>query len=271
MPVLRYAKWSPCGNTTLFFSSDSCSREEQTRLAQDAQKNSALCAEQTGFLDLTQHHLRMAGDEFCLNAARAFGAHLARSHKKNEKSTFLITVSGWPSPISLLVEGSLPNFSVTATLTNFPHSHTPREEGIDEITLPAITHILINESLHPLERSHAKDILFSLLDRFHLRDHACVGVIWWQKNQDHFSITPLVYVKEVQTCFWEESCGSGSLALSLYLASLSQKKTSCSILQPSGESLRIAFSPQEGARVRGDVSLVSEGLFYWEPQKNSPQ
>ena len=74
MPALPFSKWSPGGNTTLLFPAGDLSMQEQTRLAVAALDAAVLGGEQAGFFDAVQKKLRMAGGEFCGNAAMSAAA-----------------------------------------------------------------------------------------------------------------------------------------------------------------------------------------------------
>ena len=142
MPALTFSKWSPGGNTTLLFPDAGQRPAEQARLASLALDSSMLGGEQAGFVNLSQHKLRMAGGEFCVNASRAVGALLAytaqysgpeqgvldgiapRSEQKTEAAAPAehpvrldeIQVSGWQTPVRLRTRGSAPLWQVEALL-----------------------------------------------------------------------------------------------------------------------------------------------------------
>ena len=61
MPALTFSKWSPGGNTTLFFPAEGKSAPEQARLARLALDPQHLGGEQAGFVDPREQRLRMAG------------------------------------------------------------------------------------------------------------------------------------------------------------------------------------------------------------------
>ncbi|MBQ7608347.1 MAG: hypothetical protein IJU76_10325, partial [Desulfovibrionaceae bacterium] len=121
---IPYTKWSPAQNTTLFFplhAIHALTQSEREHLASMAMLPHMLSAEQTGFIDTETKSLSMAGGEFCLNATRAFGAHLHRLAEKTEnRMDVTVTVSGWPTPIRLVSQGFEPTWLVAAHLPRPP-------------------------------------------------------------------------------------------------------------------------------------------------------
>ena len=87
MPALDFSKWSPGGNTTLFFPAAGLDAARQAELARQAMRPDSLGAEQAGFVSVEERRLRMAGGEFCVNATRAFGALLAFRESASPEAT----------------------------------------------------------------------------------------------------------------------------------------------------------------------------------------
>ena len=131
MPALDFSKWSPGGNTTLFFPAAGLDAARQAELARQAMRPDSLGAEQAGFVSVEERRLRMAGGEFCVNATRAFGALLAFRESASPEATlqgiarqklanehrYEVQVSGWQTPIRLQVRGTSPHWQVRAEPT----------------------------------------------------------------------------------------------------------------------------------------------------------
>ncbi|MBO4369271.1 MAG: hypothetical protein J5803_04150 [Desulfovibrio sp.] len=263
MHPIPFSKWSPCGNTTLFFPA-SVDKKLWALIAQKSLCDTDLCAEQVGFIHEDKRMLSMAGGEFCLNAARAFGALLAmrknEGKTENSVSTTTIQVSGWPTPVLVRAEGQTPHWRVTATLT-LPD--TPIEElgeGIVLVRLPGISHLLLDQTSHPWSgREDAIQTFQTLQNKYDLKREACLGCIWWQRNEKKMSIRPLVFVREPHSLIFENSCGSASLALALF----SKPAEPLSIRQPSGDTLTLIIQPNENSiHITGPVTLVAQGTYY---------
>ena len=264
MPInhdITYAKWDPSGNTTLFLLEKPASDELRVKLAQAALNRPDLAAEQAGFIWATT--LQMAGNEFCLNATSALAAHLYTTTSKNlEPKSFSLQVSGWPSPILAMAQANRTNaidVTLTLELPKFSLEILPNKmsEQIFLVQFEGISHFLI-----PKKCSHetAPMTLKELIKCAHLESEPCVGCIWWEElGPNQFQITPLVFVKDVGSCVFEQACGSGSLALALYLA---QKKQTLgcpiTIYQPSHAQLSCQVD-QKTAQVKSQVNFLAQG------------
>ena len=265
MPNLSFTKWSPGGNTTVFLPQGGLSHREQARLARQALAADMLGGEQAGFVDVEQCSLRMAGGEFCCNATRAFGALLVHENGMSDEP-MRVRCSGWPGVIELDVMGVTPSYTVTATL-ELPS--TVRVEDCGDavlVRLPGIDHLLLNAKRHrvPADAAGGEPTLVSFAGRLGLEKSPCVGAIWWSGQNDTFDMTPLVHVRAVGTTFLESSCGSGALALALWLASRTGQGTgSFSLGQPSGQPLFVEILRSgTRARISGPVTLLAQGQVW---------
>lgn len=285
MPALTFSKWSPGGNTTLFFPLEGRSAAEQARLARLALDPQHLGGEQAGFVDPQQRRLRMAGGEFCVNASRAFGALLAFSENARgprqaaleglavstcgagpaKEYHYEVRVSGWQSPVRLSVRGDSPHWRVEAALRLPACPVQSLDEGMTLARLPGITHVLLNAALHPFPEDFETAAAL-LRQQLGLDGEAAVGVIWWRECQGQLDMLPLVHVRDAQTTCLESACGSGALALALSLSRAGGRRD-FSILQPGGSALDVRLFSEGGealAAVDGPVSLVARGQV-WLP------
>ena len=295
MPALTFSKWSPGGNTTLLFPDAGQRPAEQARLASLALDSSMLGGEQAGFVNLSQHKLRMAGGEFCVNASRAVGALLAytaqysgpeqgvldgiapRSEQKTEAAAPAehpvrldeIQVSGWQTPVRLRTRGSAPLWQVEALLRLPEYSITTIEKGAHLVRMPGICHLLLGGATHPLpDDCHA--VAAQLRQQHGLEAEPAAGIIWWRECQGLLDMLPLVHVRDAGTTFLENACGSGALALALCLARAGTRR-SFSIMQPGGSALDVRLFAKSGldmAGIDGPVSLVARGKV-WLPDPDS--
>lgn len=273
MPSLPFTKWSPSGNTTLLFPADAVAHARQAQVARAALMPHMLGGEQAGFCDMRARRLRMAGGEFCINAARAFGALLALEDARRagqERDTDRayaceVQVSGWQGTVGLRVRGGLPDWRVAADL-HLPACPVRQEaKGVTLVRLPGIAHLL-------LDAAHAfpDDYLAAsalLRRQFELADLPAAGVIWWRQIQNQLEMFPVVHVREAGTTCLENACGSGALALGLRLCPDGAQRR-FTILQPGGEPLDVNIDRSEApirATVDGPVQLVSEGRV-WLPE-----
>ncbi len=274
MTEMAFSKWSPGGNTTLFFDAQAASPEDRAKVARAALPSEQLGGEQVGFVNERKRSLHMAGGEFCLNATRAFGALLdwkdsQGPRDRNAPRTFTISVSGWPTKILTLVSGQPPVWKVTAELALPDCPMRQVDENVCMVRLPGIVHLLFDGARRPFP-DDGPGAMQDLRRAYALEEEACVGGIWWSLRQGRVEMLPLIHVRDAGTTILENACGSGALALSLHLAEKS-RESRFSLLQPGGSTLEVVLlgtGPQRMARVSGPVALVSAGSF-WLPQETA--
>ena len=251
MPALDFSKWSPGGNTTLFFPAAGLDAARQAELARQAMRPDSLGAEQAGFVSVEERRLRMAGGEFCVNATRAFGALLAFRESASPEATlqgiarqkltnehrYEVQVSGWQSPIRLQVRGTSPHWQVRAELQLPPCPITHPEQGIHLVRLPGICHLLLDGEVH-MQPEDCIAASRMLRRQYGMTGEVASGVIWWGRRAGMLDMLPVVHVRDAHTTCIENACGSGALALALLLAAKGNRKP-LDIMQPGGSSLHV--------------------------------
>ena len=76
-------------------------------------------------------------------------------------------------------------------------------------------------------------------------------------------MTPLVYIPGGNTCFWENSCASGSAAVGMALTARSGRAADLSLAEPGG-TLRVTSDPLSGETwLYGQVRLAE--IYQEEP------
>ena len=210
--------------------------EYATRGKELGKQTESLGAEQAGFLIPSEHHLEMAGGEFCGNASRSAAILLSEIEKSSSVS---FTVSGFSGQVNADVKSLGGNkFDVVCRFSGLStvSRNVTLEDGTPAtlVDLGGIVHVVIEKPL-PQEdeyRGQHKEIT-KYLD---LLNKGAVGVIWITKQQDSsVLIHPVVWVRDVDTFFYEQSCGSGSIAVS--------KVTGMeAIVQPTGQTIFVTIS-----------------------------
>ena len=177
----------------------------------------------------SQAHFAMAGGEFCGNAARAAALLLAP-----EGGTVAFSLSGFSGLVAATVTAlGGPDYEVSAT---FPGLTAPvralglRPEGPAALVdLGGIVHIVL---IAPFPRA-AK--VYRAQHRRLCRDlaltgRAAVGVIWCERAGENLTLHPLVWVRALDSFFYESACGSGTIAAAAVLGSGAYR-------QPSGQAI----------------------------------
>ena len=190
------------------------SRDEYARDgAEIGTRMESLGAEQSGFLVQSIKHFEMAGGEFCGNASRAAAVLFSRLLGTQSVS---FTVSGFSGTVNAEVETTGTNtYRVSVSFPGLPVD--AREVTVLDtaqaylVDLGGIVHVLI-EGVFPAEVSEYKRQHRLIVEQLGLAERGAVGVIWYTRRDEIVRINPVVWVKTVDTFFYEQSCGSGSIA-----------------------------------------------------------
>lgn len=266
MAIIEFSKFSPGGNDTLFLHEPLHASEECARAF------AKLGGEQWGRADTAAATLAMGGDEFCINAARAFGALLdMRKHGMNmdcrktscrQERAYCITVSGWPGQVDLMVTGSFPQWRIAARL---PVPHCPIEiiNGSHCLVhLPGIRHLLYFGGDAALPE-YAEHIRAAEDKQRHLPLNGAHGIVHCRTIPAGHAILPYVVVPGAGTAMIEGACGSASLALALALF-LKTGKTGKFVISQPRSTLEVTLAKTSAglcAEIAGPVIFMASGLF----------
>ncbi len=267
---LRYSILDPTGNITALVESR-VETERQPSVAAELMRRHPE-VEQVGFVvfsdslsDPVQVELRMAGGEFCGNATMSAAAlfFLRRGEKPGEEGRDAGTEES-PVRIRLLVSGAAQPVEVRLWReeekcfragVRMPKILEVQEQefvfGDSSGKLPCvrmegISHIVIEED----------SVFFRLLERRSAAEQAVqawcsvlsaegLGLMFLEKGEAGYRLTPLVWIPGSRTLFWENSCASGSAATGRYLAEKTGMPVSAEMRQPSGV-LRVESDPETG-------------------------
>ena len=257
--VLRYVLLDPTGNITALVT-EPAPVERQPELAA-ALMAAEPTAEQVGFLSPgaggADVALRMAGGEFCGNAAMCAAA-LRCAETRSGGGTVRVRVSGMSDLLDVALrpqpDGSwrcderFPRSpEVTETALPLPGGGEQpallvRFETISHLILPADFDRALAERVAPVwcERLGAEALGLMLLD-------APAG-----------RMTPLVYVPGAGTLFWERSCASGTAAAGAALAYWEGAPVALDLAQPGG-TLGVFARPVGEIVLRGAVKVLKVG------------
>lgn len=211
---------------------DPLTRSEYEQVGADlGERMEADGAEQAGFLVLNEHHFEMAGGEFCGNASRAAALLFSRADGKDDVS---FTVSGFDGTVSATVnKTSDATYRVRCVFPGMPTDVT--EVTLDDgtpasiVDLGGIVHVVV-EAPFPEDPAVYKEAHRTITEKFNLGERDAVGVVWFQRTGDAIEMHPVVWVKAINTFFYETSCGSGTIAVG-------RVTHVPSIIQPSGKSI----------------------------------
>ena len=235
---IRYSIFDPTGNITALVETE-VDIPQQPSVAASIMK----ChpeVEQVGFVEFYKEtvpateaklggKLRMAGGEFCGNAAMSAAAlYLIRN--KISEMTVSLNVSGASAPVpASLSETAEGTFSAgvlmppASGIKNGSFSFGGMTGTLPVVMMEGISHIIIEKD----------SVFFSLLDDRSAAELAVrewcaqlgtdgLGLMFLDHKFDagplEYDLTPLVYVPGSSTVFWENSCASGSAAAGIFIA-----------------------------------------------------
>lgn len=187
----------------------------------------------------------MAGGEFCGNATRSAAVLL---HQKHGKETMSFTVSGFKGTVNASVKRL--NDSKYFVEAEFPGMRVATDQVVladgssaSVVDLGGIVHVVI-EGEFPSGSDDYSRRHRQIVDQLDLANRDAVGVIWFKKSADAVVMHPVVWVRAVDTFYYESSCGSGTIAVGGVTGAHS-------IVQPSGK-------PISAEIYEGGVVLKSE-------------
>ena len=241
---------NPAGNTTSFVL-DRCERSDYASVAKSILSKDELGAEQVAFVT-GENSMEMCGQEFCGNASRAFALMCARSQGLGDAEGELVIpvkVSGADAEIKARVR---PRDNYVEIDMPLPKSTSKfEEEGVSGILvdLGGIMHLVLQDVL-------ADDELFNRI-RKNISDEydpPAIGVMFINGGL----ITPIVYVKDVESVYHEGSCASGATAIAIAeSAGMPDGEYSHKAVMPEG-SLDVKVHVDGGAVARVSIGSTIE-------------
>lgn len=224
---IKYIKFTPGGNNTALVINNDYSKPEK-KIINDYILGFDKSIEQVGFISKNEYRLDMAGGEFCGNATRSATMY----YLNNKIGNIKINVNGkylLNSGIDEegLIYSEMPIIKSTDQIKKI-------NEDIYLVKLDGIV-FLILEKNSDLNDKEIKEYSLSLLKKYKLTKYEASGVIFLSNNK----IKPIVYVKDINTCFYETACGSGTAAIGIYKSFISKESIEEDIIQPSGKIIKV--------------------------------
>lgn len=242
---LNYKILNPGGNKTALVYGNEYTNFQKNLINKFIMEKSSQ-VEQVGFLSNTTNHLEMAGGEFCINATRC----AIWEYLRGKKGEIELTVSGTTKKIigkiledkkvqiELKIEKTIKDlFEIRNNFTCI------KIEGIliaildEENSKKYIQKLRKNEEK---AKNELKQIMITELNT----EEKAIGIMLLENNFGKQKINPIVWVKEIDTIFYETSCGSGSLGTAIY-SYIKNKSKKIELLQPSNFSIEIEIIGNE--------------------------
>ncbi len=216
------------------------SREEYAKRGKQIGKDmEPFGAEQAGFLVPDENHFEMAGGEFCGNAARSAAILISEIQKKPHVS---FTMSGYSGTVSAKVKkksdtGYFVECVFPGLSTDLKDITLSNGQVATVVDLGGIVHVIIEASF-PSKTEDYESAHRDITKELNFDERSAVGVVWINRIDGAVKMHPVVWVKDVDTFFYEQSCGSGTIAVS--------KVTGISsIIQPTGKKIEAEINDEE--------------------------
>ena len=234
---------NPSGNITIFVLTP-FGRMDYQNVANQLLDMKELKGEQVAFIKEpypgVNGKMEMCGLEFCGNASRSFGLICAINDRKYGKCQSIVDVSGCNELLTVDVDLN----------TNYTKVKMPAYKSVtysDEIgghivDMGGIIHVVFTDQ----EASEEKflEIKQYINDKF---NPAAMGVMFYDPAKEE--LIPIVYVKDVDSTYWEGSCGSGSTAVAIAMTSVKPDgEYRYQLKQPAGTITASAI--KEGGQVK---------------------
>lgn len=188
--------------------------------------------EQVGFIEKSGEYdisVRMAGGEFCGNAALSAAALYLKGNPY--KSNIKVCLSGVSLSVKAL-EDSKSKFQFSAHLKNdsivdeISFEYKKKAYKLPIVHLNGISHIIAEKSCIDFAPEEViKDIGKDI-------NAGALGIMTFDSELN--SLIPLVFVRDGDTLYWENSCASGTASLGAYLFHKTGNKISLDITEPGG-------------------------------------
>lgn len=261
----RYILLNPSGNITALVKNIRIPKEQYKEISDRIMKSNP-AVEQVGFLKILKpeykFRLEMAGGEFCGNASRAVACYLYKE-KLITKKRFQISVSGYPDLIDCYVYKKEEHYFSEVDLkflkpiNNFIENKTLNNQKISVVHIPGISHIFLDMNIFKFDKENYSIQARSIIKKLNLLNLPAVGVIWFEDRQIH----PVVYVKDIDTLFYENSCGSGSIAYGIYQVYLNNQDGlfSYDVIQKNREVIKVTIELKD--KIITHAKLYGETKF----------
>lgn len=247
---IKYYVLNPNGNITALVTSKVAPEQYSRISAKIMEKDKSV--EQVGYVDFNTNppYLRMSGGEFCGNGVMS--AAVLYYYLQNSDNYVYLNMYGSPAPFKneILNIGSAftckSSFDYINDFCIKSFDFEGQKFSLPYVRMDGISHIILENSF---DRNLAKRVIADLCKTLKL---SALGFLFIDNKSG--SLEPLVYVEKENTLFYENSCGSGSVALCSYLSN--GKDFLVSLKQPGG----IINAQKSGNNIilTQDIKIVGE-------------
>lgn len=214
-------------------------------------------AEQVGYVSFDNGvELKMAGGEFCGNATVSTAVLYCLEHMESTENTFdvMVKASGEDDLVPVHIERFSDGTCRGTVEMPIPKSIEMKKLMYDgeSFELPLVSFKGISHLI--LEKRPDAGKAEEMVKKWCV-ELGCEGLGLMFQDPDSAKLTPLVYVREPETLYWESSCASGSTAVGAYLAGKTACRINIDFAEPGGK-LHIEAEPGRRVRLSEKVSFM---------------
>lgn len=221
---------NPAGNITIFVK-DKFERHQYQEVAAKLLAHKEFNAEQVAFI-VDENRMEMSGLEFCGNASRTFALLIAKEKNLKGYRNIDVSVSGADEILSVSVDADK-NYTrikmpLPLSLSKLTSADTPINKPGIAVDFSGILHLVFKDIEPTIENfEKLKEFVYSY------SNPPALGVMFYNTSDN--TLTPVVYVKDVNTTYFEGSCASGTTAVAVAFADDEEDGTlSYALPQPAG-------------------------------------
>lgn len=261
MSKIRYSIYRPAGNDTALVYGTNYTQEVKKKINDSIMKVHSN-VEQVGFINNTgKNELLMAGGEFCGNATRS----AAFNYLNGTPGTIQIYVNSEDKIIAGVDKNK--NAWCEIPLYDDWDIITKKDDGIYSVKMKGITIVVIQEfkaKKYLNNKNDLKRIGRKFINNYNLKNDSAVGVMFCEKESEIIKINPIVWVKDIDTLFYETACGSGSTAVCMIEAYLKNQSQTLNILQPSGLIItsKVDYYKNKFQKAIISGNIENDGIIY---------
>lgn len=223
---IEYEIYNPGGNITALVIDNNYNKKDIKDI-NDYLLKKYKQVEQVAFLDIDKNELKMAGGEFCINAARCALYYSINNFNKDEITFLDKKIRGIIDKDYISIK-----YDINKKLNDIIKTNDKTIVSLDGISIV----ILDKETNDLLLKQKSMNKIKSILESLNINEKA-LGIVLI----DDYTIDPYIWVKAIDTLYNETACGSASIATALYYY-LKTNYKEYRIIQPSKEELKIKLN-----------------------------
>ena len=258
---VKYSIYRPSGNDTAFVYGLNYTKEQKKKI-NDAIMAKHANVEQVGFVEIGKRpELQMAGGEFCGNATRS-----AASIYLNGKEGNLQMLVNSKDVINTGIDE---NGKAWCEIPLYHGNDVIREieHGVFIVKMNGMISVVVQKEVAKkflVNKENLKSEGMNLIHKYKLENSEAVGIMFCEIEQELLKINPIVWVKAIDTLFYETACGSGTTAVCMVEAFLKKQNQKIDILQPSGLVITASVINEEGHISKATISgnVETDGKTY---------